>query len=94
MAKSKVDQFINTELGSIMNDSREYKAFSLGCAYGHWNLYKYLIGEIGKERADKIYDGVFTGDMPYNKYLNSMAKLDAEPDSKADELYAKFKRFV
>jgi hypothetical protein len=84
MAFSKVEQFLGSEYEAIMNETRESRSFCLGLAYGYYQIYKYLESE---------YSNIEGTNMTC-KYFNKLIEADDEPDSKADELYQRLRKFV
>ena len=94
MAASKVEQFVNKQLDSIMSGTREYQSFVLGYSYGYYQLYKYFENEYGKTKAESCFEHMTSDDSDYSKCLRKLFDADHEPDSKADELYQKLKKLV
>ena len=94
MAFSKVEQFLGSEYEAIMNETRESRSFCLGLAYGYYQIYKYLESEYSNKKAKEIFKSTIEGTNMTCKYFNKLIEADDEPDSKADELYQRLRKFV
>lgn len=94
MGKSKVEQFVNKELDSFITETREYKSFTLGYAYGYYQLYKHIETELGTDETRKCFAPSLSGTDLVSLYFKKIVDLDEIPTTKADELYTKLKNML
>lgn len=76
---SKVSRFISKEFDTIIRDSREYRAYELGVASGYFQLYKYIITDLGEEQAQRSFESFITGEDRISEYFKKLIELDSEP---------------
>lgn len=85
MSQRKVDDFISNTFNGIIKESREYKAYELGVAYGSLYCYKYGLMDLGKEKIDMAFKNYFEGTDNMSVYFQELVKLSKEENSKADD---------
>lgn len=91
MPLDKVSRIINDELNSIIEETREYKSFALGLAYGNYSLYKNAVREFGVDQAKKCFSGFLEGADKTSEYFR---KLIREDDAVDEESGAAFKKYA
>ncbi len=75
---NKTQDFINKEFNSIINDSREYRAFELGMAAGYFELYKYLRSDIGEKEVNKSFKNIIEGKSRISEYFNNLIEINKD----------------
>jgi len=93
MSEYKVSNFISKEFETIIKDSREYRAYDLGMASGFFHLYKYMIVDIGEEKAKEQFKLFMDGNERMYEYFNELLRLDKEENTKAEDMVEKLNKY-
>lgn len=92
MSNYKVSKFIQSEFDRIIKDSREYRAFELGVAYGNFGLFKYVKSNMDEEKAKEIFKDCINGKDRISEYFNKLIELDKEQNTETEELIEKLNK--
>lgn len=90
---SKVSRYISKEFDSIIKDSREYRAYELGVAYGYYHLYEYIQSENGVKAAKNSFKVFIERDDKIGEYFRKLIEIDEEPNSKVDDMLDKMEKY-
>lgn len=82
---SKVNDFITKDFNEIIKDSREYRSYELGIAYGFFQLYSHIKHEDGVDYAKKVFKVYTEGTDRYNEYFRKLIEIDDSEDAKKGE---------
>lgn len=78
---SKVSRYISKEFNSIIEDSREHRAYKLGVAVGYYHLYEYIQSKNGIEAAKKSFKIFIKSDDRIGEYFRKLIELGEETNS-------------
>lgn len=90
---SKTSDFIIKEFDTIIKDSREYRAYELGVANGFFELYKYIVLDMGEEKAIEFFQHFIEGKDKVSEYFNKLIELDKEPLTDVEKKIEKLKEY-
>lgn len=85
---------MSKELNAILLETREFKSFSLGHAYGCYSFYKDIKNEYGAEKAKSVFRSYWEEEGQTGKYFMKFVRADEESESKSEEIYMKMKKFL
>ncbi len=68
--------FIAKEFTSIIQDSREYRAYELGMAVGYFQLYCNIKQDQGEKIAKNIFEDFFNGTERFHEYFKKIVEID------------------
>ncbi len=83
--------FITKEFNSIIQDSREYRAYDLGMAAGYFQFYLNIKKENGEEVAKDTFKSLFDGNERFHEYFKKLVEIHNK--SKIDNI-ERFKEFM
>jgi len=91
MSNNKTQQYVSDKLNEIIEQTREFEAYTLGVANGYYQFYQYYKSEFGEDVANKSFKSFLNGTNKCNKHFRKLIELGSEKDSDINEIMNKLK---
>jgi hypothetical protein len=87
MSKYEINNYINKKLNDILKDTTVGESYTLGCAVGFFQVYKYIKKEAGMEYARDCFQSLDSNE-EYTKIVRTLIELDNKENSSYAERLA------